>query len=99
MNKQQQFLKQACEELGVEIALNHEVKLASGNTVVAQALVRNIGAPRGMLVFASTEDIKNSSPELLSLGYGYTVYALPLPEEEFDLDSYKEMFDDWGGVR
>jgi len=33
---------------------------------------------------------------LQNMGYGYSVLDDPLHSEEFDLESYVEMFSDWG---
>jgi hypothetical protein len=98
MNKQQDFLARACSALSLNIKLNFEVRLKSGQLLRSEALVEGVGPSRGMLVFSSYEDVAGAGNELMELGFGYSVYGPPRADEMFDLDSYREMFLDWSGA-
>lgn len=99
MNKQQEFLRRACDQLGTGVELDHEVVLGSGKRVLRQALLKDIGPSRGMLISSSFDEIEDSRAELIAMGYGYSVYSSPLPHQEFDIQIYREMFEDWNGGR
>ncbi len=88
----------ACDALGLSISLDYDVVLSTaGRKIVAKAHISDLGPSRGMLVFSAPEEIHGFERELMELGYGYSVYGEPLPDEQFDLDSYIEMFSDWNG--
>jgi len=75
------------------------VGLPSGEKVMAEALLPQLGAPKGMLVFQSFQSddkVWNISNELSKLGFGCSMYCEPPPEEIFDAENYKEMFVEWG---
>jgi hypothetical protein len=97
VTKQQEFLLRACVAFGLKISIDHEVELASGHRVVAQAHIPDLGPHRGMLIFSSFDELSGAEKELVNSGYGYSVYGIPSPREEFDLESYAEMFVDWNG--
>ena len=50
-----------------------------------------------MLVFSSYNEVSDYADELIRAGYGFSVLDDPRPDEEFDLDSFKDMFADWNG--
>jgi hypothetical protein len=95
VNKQQESLALACDALGLAIVLDFEVRLRSGRTLKSEALVEGVGPPRGMLVFSKEERVDGAGPELVAMGYGYSVYAPPPPGRAFDLDAYRAMFAKW----
>jgi hypothetical protein len=49
-----------------------------------------------MLLFRTYDEVRDSAQALLDMGYGYSVIDEPLPDEEFYLESFQEMFRDWG---
>ncbi len=96
MNKMQDFLIRAGNELGLRVIIPFSLKLPSGQMLSAEALLPELGFSNGMIVSQSSDDFHNYGKELEKLGYGMSVYDEPLPSEEFDLASYVEMFSDWG---
>ncbi len=49
-----------------------------------------------MLIFRSYGEIQPYAEEIVRSGYGYSILDEPRPDENFDLESFKEMFFDWG---
>jgi hypothetical protein len=62
----------------------------------AVARIANLGAPNGMLVFSSYDEVCSLKEKLLDAGYGFSVLDEPGPDEEYDLESFKTVFRDWG---
>jgi hypothetical protein len=56
----------------------------------------DLGAPNGMLLFASSSEFLGKGQELVEQGFGYSVLDEPRDDEEFDIDRFREMFRDWG---
>ncbi len=96
MNRLSERLWRACSELGLQVELGFELTLSGGRELTAVALIRHLGAQNGMLIFKSYDEISSVTKELLDAGYGFSVLDEPSPNEEFELDSFKEMFIDWG---
>jgi hypothetical protein len=96
MSRLQESLLRACEELGLRIELDARGTLSSGRDIQAVARIPQLGAARGMLIFRSYQDLEGLGDELVSAGYGYSVLSEPPPNESWSIDSYKEMFSDWG---
>jgi hypothetical protein len=89
-------LSKACSALGLRIELGFRFSVPSGRELLAVARIADLGAPNGMLVFLSYDEIQEWTPALLKAGYGYSVMDEPRVDEEFDLESYQDMFRDWG---
>ena len=58
--------------------------------------VRDLGAENGMLVVSDYDDVKAHLAEITKAGYGFSVLDEPSPLEGYDLESYAQMFRDWG---
>lgn len=86
----------ACAELGLRAELGFKLSLPNRPEITTVARIHNLGAANGMLIFESYDEISSFTKELLDAGYGFSVLDEPLPQEQFDLDSFKEMFIDWG---
>jgi hypothetical protein len=99
VNKQQESLALACDAFGLTIVLDFEVRLRSGRMLKSEALVEGVGPPRGMLVFSTRDVVDGAGPELVAMGYGYSVYAPPPPGQAFDLGAYRELFAEWNERR
>jgi hypothetical protein len=97
VNRMQEWLAHAAQELGVRIVLAYVAVLSSGKRIPAQALFPDLGGAFGTLVFDLT-DVPDPEAErdLVAQGYGISTSSEPLPKEEFDLESYAEMFSEWG---
>jgi len=63
---------------------------------ITVARIRDLGAANGMLIFEKYEDFCELAERLLDAGYGFSVLDEPGQQEEFDLQSFEEMFADWG---
>jgi hypothetical protein len=97
MTRQQLFLSKAASALGIPYKLNHEILLPNAERIVAPALISQMGGTIGMLVFHYKERPDPAKTrELTAMGYCISSYGEPSPNEEFDLESYQEMFEDWG---
>jgi hypothetical protein len=98
MSKQREWLVRAAVELGLRVSTEYTVTLPSGRQVRAEAFFPDLGTDRGMAVFTSP-----LAPELLAeLRRGThpaSHFAAPGEHEQFDLDSYAEMFAEWGWSR
>jgi hypothetical protein len=49
-----------------------------------------------MLIVRSYEEVQDMLEQLKQAGYGFSVLDEPHPGEDFDLESFREMFLDWG---
>jgi hypothetical protein len=96
MTKLQKSLMRAGRDLGLRGQAPYRLDLPSGGEILAQALLPELGAPNGMLVVISLSDLGGMADHLLKAGYGYSVMDEPLPQETYDLDSFIEVFTDWG---
>ena len=96
MNSLIQVLARACEELGLQIEFDFTLMLTDRSRIVALSHIPLLGAPSGMLIFRTYDEVQSHAEELIHAGYGYTVLDEPRPDECFDLESFKEMFIDWG---
>ena len=91
----QLHLKRACQDLNLTAVVPFTISL--GNDVIyAQALIRELGYPKGMLVVNKVEDLKQKEKDILDLGYGYSVLDEPRNEAEYIEQDFIEMFSDWG---
>ena len=96
MTKLQTFLNHACQMLGLQIVIPFGLTVRENLRINAQALLPQLGGLSGMIVVNHYDDLQGVASELKRLGYGYSVLDEPLPGEEFDLNTYIEMFIDWG---
>lgn len=97
MTRMQEWLGHAAELLGVRVEIGYLVSLSDGRKLVSQALFPDLGGAFGTLVFCSQDTFDSSARrDLIAQGYGISMFSEPLPEEVFDIDSYAEMFADWG---
>ena len=96
MNKTQEYLLRAGTELGIRVIFPFELSLGSGKKLLADALLPELGSPKGMIVSQSFAEFRDYEDELIKLGYGLSTYYEPSSHEEFDVESYKEMFIEWG---
>jgi hypothetical protein len=99
MTRQQLFLSKAASAFGIPYKLNYEIIRPDAESIVVPALISQLGGKMGMLVFHYKErpDLETIK-ELIRMGYGITSYSVPSATEEFDLESYREMFEDWGWI-
>jgi hypothetical protein len=96
MTPLQEQLTRACEALGLTWDLNYTATLSSGSQIRAEVRIKGLGADKGMLIVTDYDDIRDIEQELVGGGYGYSVLSELSPDEDFDLQDYREMFEDWG---
>ncbi len=96
MTKLQTYLQQACNELGITLVIPFLLMVREGVQINAQALLPQLGSPKGMIIVSRYDDLCGAASELRSLGYGYSVLDDPLLSEDFDVETYVEMFSEWG---
>ena len=96
MTRQQEFLRRACSELGLQIEVPCVLELRPDCRISAQALLPQLGAENGMIVVRQYDDLCGAADEIVKEGFGYSVLDEPLPGEVYDRDSYMELFLDWG---
>ena len=96
-NCMQQWLARSAEELGVRIVVGHVVHLPNGMAFPTQALFPDLGGALGMLVLNSADTLDVLTRNALTdQGFSISAFSEPLPNEEFDIGGYAEMFAEWG---
>ncbi len=90
------FWEKASKELKFELEVPFSLQLSSNHELEALFLVRKFGAHNGMLVLSKNEKIEPYIDEVISLGYGYSVLSEPFENEDFSVDDYAELLEDWG---
>jgi hypothetical protein len=96
MSKLKIELEKACAELGLSVKFDERISVNGKDNLKPLAHIESIGAPNGMLIFLSFEPIRSAGQDLCKQQFAYSVLSEPRPNEKFDLNSYKEMFVDWG---
>lgn len=96
MNKLRGYLLRAGDDLGIKVIVPFILLLKSGRKLSAEALLPELGAPNGTIVCKSTDDYLEILNEIKNEGYTCSSFGEPLSNEEYDVESYKEMFLDWG---
>lgn len=96
MTKLEDWLVRACDALRLPIDLGYAARLGDDVEVRSVARIQGVSDRGGMLVFRSYDDVRNFGDGLMRAGYGYTVLDEPRADESFDLNSFAEMFRDWG---
>jgi hypothetical protein len=92
----QERLKSACAAFGLQAAIPAEIGLPSGKRIDAKALIHGLGGAAGMIIVTSFDQIEDALKELQQQGYGFSVLSEPNDKQTFDIESYREMFEDWG---
>jgi hypothetical protein len=86
---------QAAADLGLVIESPFELLLPSGGRVSAHLLVRNFGAPNGMLIVEGMDAINAYLDEVAECGYGFCVMREAELNHEYDRSSAIDMLSDW----
>jgi hypothetical protein len=73
-----------------------KISLAESGEIFAQALLPQLGSSKGMIFVSNFLELCEKETELVNLGFGYSVLDEPRSDEEYDLNSYVEMFSEWG---
>jgi hypothetical protein len=96
MTRLQSALQRACQDLSLSVVIPFVLTLREDVQINAQALLPQLGSPNGMIVVNHYDDLCGMANEIVNAGYGYSVLDDPMPSEDYDLDSYMDMFSDWG---
>lgn len=96
MTTLEKWILSACEVLELNVDFGFSLDVGEGHEIRAIARVRNVGSTNGMLVVSHYEEVRPFADAINRAGYGYAVLDEPRPDERFDLESFKEMFGDWG---
>ena len=89
-------LARACAALGLTVENDRVVEIPGGPPLLPLARIPSLGAPNGMLIFRNYDDVRPRAEDLLLANYAYSVLDEPRSGELFDIESFKEMFADWG---
>jgi len=96
VSKRLEWLLKACEMLDLNIEFGFIFILSNGKKLQSVAKIPALGAENGMLMFDSFKNVSEHVDEIIQAGFGYSILDNPYSEEQFDLESYVEMFSDWG---
>lgn len=97
MNRMQEYLVRAADELGIRVEVAYPIILSDGRKLISQARFPDLGNASGTLVFCSSDNVDvNARRELKAHGCGISTFSEPLPNEVFDAGNYAEMFAEWG---
>jgi hypothetical protein len=87
------FWTQAQRDLQIEVVAPFEVLFSDGSRLRVDALVKDFGAPKGMLVHQSYDLLKPFVGRILEDGYGYSSNVGDSPYEK---GAVAEILKDWG---
>jgi hypothetical protein len=96
MKRLTEWLRSACAELELRIELGYKITLPDMPELTAVARIHDLGAPNGMLIFSRYEHARKFAQKLLDSGFAFSILDEPSEHEQFDLQSFEEMFIDWG---
>lgn len=89
----EQFWEMVAGDLGIRIDLSPGIVFSDGTNLSVDALVKNFGAPRGMLVVQNYDVIKPFARRAVADGYGY---SSNVGGEPYDRVAMIEILRDWG---
>jgi hypothetical protein len=96
MDKMEMFLSRAANDLGLAIAVPFRCEIGNGIGVVAVAHLPELGGINGTLVFRSDQLDPKILVSLQNRGFACSSFDVPHESEEYDVEVYREMFQDWG---
>jgi hypothetical protein len=98
MTNLQRWLEWSCKAVGLQVDFLFTVTCPDDYQIRSVARIRGVGNVNGMLIVNDYNEISDHQECLKSSGYGFSVLSEPGDGEEFDLESAKAMFRDWGWV-
>ena len=98
MTNLQKWLERSCKAVGLQVDFQFTVTCPDDYQIRSVARIRGVGNVNGMLIVSDYSEISDHRECLTSSGYGFSVLSEPGDDEEFDLESAKAMFRDWGWV-
>jgi len=95
MTRKQEFLNRACNQFGLQLQTNISFVTPSGKKLVADAVISQPNRNFKMFIFGEAPNL--SELEFVTgQGCGFTSFGEPLENEDFEIETYAEMFRDWG---
>ncbi|PJZ59075.1 hypothetical protein [Leptospira barantonii] len=91
-----QIWQSVATELQIEIEVPNSFSLPNGEKINVEFIVKNFGAPNGMLIVSDYSSIQPFTEKILNAGYGYSTLDEPLDKEECSKENMKEILNDWG---
>ncbi|MCG6168924.1 hypothetical protein [Leptospira sanjuanensis] len=91
-----QFWQSAAIKLKLEIEVPSSFSLPSGDKIDVAFIVKNFGAPKGMLIVTDYDSISEFTKQILEAGYGFSTLDEPSENQEYSDDGLKELLNDWG---
>lgn len=88
-------LQQACQALGLRADIGFVAKFDGVSELQTVAQITGPSCDSRMLIFRNYDDIRTICDQIVSAGYGYSVMDEPRSDEPFDLESWREVFQDW----
>ena len=96
MNNLKAWLVRACNELKLRVETDFVWESSQGDVLYPVVRIPDIGGENGMLIFQNSGEVSAHVDELIQREYGFSTLSQPLPNEQFDLEGFREMFADWG---
>ncbi|WP_338770569.1 hypothetical protein [Massilia sp. METH4] len=96
MNDLKDRLIRACNKLALSFDSDFVWAAHDGRILHPVLRIPELGAPNGILIFQDYDEVGEYADSIGKAGFGYAVLNEPLPDENFDLSTYREMFEDWG---
>ena len=96
MSGLQLALQQACAKLGLAVDFDRTISLNAHLNITVPAYIVYLGGKNGMLIFTDMAIAWSNRMAIRAAGYGYTVLEDRPIGHVLDMDSFKDMFRDWG---
>ena len=96
MTKLKNWLVKACQASNLQVDLGFLAVVGDRKAIQSVARIRGLGAVNGMLILRHYDEVRPCLQDVRQAGYGFSVLDEPGDEEAFDLQSFQEMFRDWG---
>ena len=87
------FWKQAAKDLDFEVISPFILKNLD---IEAKILIKGYGAQKGMLIVSNYEEIEKKIDSIVEEGYGFSVLDEPMTNEEYNVNDFKDVLEDWG---
>lgn len=94
----QQSLKRASKKLGIDIEIPFVLDLPCGR-IEAEALVKDFGYERGVVINMNTGELGNLYKHLAEFGYGTAPLPEPTYDDEHDSEKWIMRCRKWGWKR
>jgi hypothetical protein len=88
--------KSVAGDLGLVLLERHSVRMESGDVVVALMLVKNFGGIAGTLIFNDHSLVSKHLPQLVQLGFGYSILEEPRENAVYNKENIIEILSEWG---